>query len=224
LASFADLDMCSQLTGEAARAAAQSAAGMRALLARFAEIARPDEGAPKIILAFARLCENAWYDGRLRVEISGDGRVTTIEVLAELGGGIVERLFPLTRLDVPFDEFVLAIDVAPDLMLPLGAADHQNRLVLTPLLSPEESCAAVTPSFELDDASLGDNERKTAPPTACAAAVPMTEPPPTPVVAVAPALLDADDPSPAARPTPLVPPDAAAIERARPRSDPRRED
>ncbi len=220
MGEFSTLSSCSQLSSELARQAAQSHGSMRDLLARFAEIAKPGEGAPKIIVALARLCEQSWYDGRLRVEISGDDERTTIEVLAELGVGIVERLLPLTRLDVAFDEFVRAIDLAPDLMLPLRATDYEHKLVLTPLLTPEQIAAAALPAIELDDRSLGDGERKTAPPPADA----VSEPPPTPTVDRPFFMADLDDaPPPAARPTPVVPVDASAIEEARIRVDPRRE-
>ncbi|HEY8076831.1 MAG TPA: hypothetical protein VIF62_22045 [Labilithrix sp.] len=219
MGEITSLSSCSQLSGELARDAAQSHASMRDLLARFAEIAKPGEGAPKIIVALARLCEQSWYDGRLRVEISGDDARTTIEILAELGVGIVERLLPLTRLEVAFDEFVRAIDLAPELMLPLRATDYENKLVLTPLLTPEESAAAALPEIELDDRSLGDGERKTAPPPPDA----VSEPPPTPTVDRPFFMADMDEPPPAARPTPVVPVDAGAIEQARIRVDPRRE-
>ncbi len=218
MGDFAALSSCSELTSELARQAAQSSTSMRELLARFAEIAKPSEGAPKIIVALARLCEASWYDGRLRAEISGDDDGTTIEVLAELGVGIVERLLPVTYLGVPFDEFVRAIDLAPELMLPLRATDYEGKLVLTPLLTPEEIAAAAMPELELDDRSLGDGERKTAPPPG------MTEPPPTPVVDRPFFAADPEEePSAAARPTPVVPADARAIEQARVRFDPRRE-
>ena len=224
MGEFEVLPSCSLLSNELARQAAQSPSSMRALLARFAEIAQPGDGAPKIIVALARLCEQSWYDGRLRVEIAGDDARTTIEVLAELGVGIVERLLPLTRLEVPFDEFVRAIDLAPDLMLPLRATDYQNKLVLTPLLTPEEIAAAAMPAIELDDRSLGDGERKTAPPPATTEPPAISEAPDTPVVDRPFFVADLEDEPPvAARPTPVVPVDAGAIEQARVRVDPRRE-
>lgn len=229
--TFDAMQSCAALTSDLARDAAQSNALMRGLLARFAELARPADGAPKIFLALARLCEASWYDGRLRVEISGDDDATSIDVLAELGVGIVERLLPLTKLAAPFDEFVRAIDLAPELMLPLRATDYENKIVLTPLLTPEEIAAAALPAIELDDTSLGDGERKTAPPpvpldpVAATITAALSEAPPTPAASGRPFFAaDLDEkPPPPARPTPVVPVDSSASEQARVRIDPRRE-
>lgn len=249
--SIGEIQSCTALDSELAKLAASSSANMRALLARFVELAEPGTGSPKIFLALARLPEQPWVEGRLRVEISGNDETTTIEILSELGVGIVERLLPLTRLRVPFDEFVRAIDLAPELMLPLRATDLAGKIVLTPLLTPEEIAAAAAPTFELDDTSLGDGERITqppAPPSGLFAAVDpnarplVSDPPPTPIVENRPTplvegamtdppidqrptpMVDAEDVDiPQARPTPVVPADLSAMQEAKPRVDPRRE-
>jgi hypothetical protein len=230
-----ELQGCTALDTELARQAAASAAGMRALLARFAELAQPGTGAPKIFIALARLPGQEWVEGRLRVDISGDEEATTIEIQQEMGVGIVERLLPATRLNVPFDEFVRAIDLAPELILPLRATDLAGKIILTPLATGE-TVGAAAPAFELDDASLGDGERRTQPPAPPSGTFLAVDANVRPLVSDPPAELPVDQrPTPLvegqqieealvdARPTPVVPPDVQSIREARPRVDPRRE-
>ncbi|HSO36596.1 MAG TPA: hypothetical protein VLT33_28920 [Labilithrix sp.] len=163
LSTFAS---CSDLTSEHAKQAASSSTDMRVFLKRVAEIARPDEGCPKLLMALARLVGQEWVEGELRIELSGDDASTTLIILCEYGVGIRERMFPLLRLPVPFDEFQRALELAPQLVLPLRTTDEDGSLVLTPLLTPEERIHAAPPppDFELDHASLGEEERTTAPP------------------------------------------------------------
>jgi len=138
---------------------------MRVFLKRISEIARPDEGCPKLLMALARLVGQDWVEGELRIELSGDDTSTTLIILCEFGVGIRERMFPQLRLGVPFDEFQRALELAPQLVLPLKITDETGKLVLTPLLTPEERIHAVAPpDFELDQTSLGEEERTTAPP------------------------------------------------------------
>jgi hypothetical protein len=140
---------------------------MRLLLERASAIARPGEGCPKILIAIAHLIGQEWVDGRLHVELTGDDDVTTLTVMADYGVGIRERILPATRFAVPFDEFARALELAPALVLPLRINDLGTKLVLTPLLTPEEQLAEqAPPAFEVDDRSLGEDLRKTAPPPA----------------------------------------------------------
>ncbi len=150
---------------EHAKQAASSSTDIRILLKRVAEIARPGEGCPKVLMAIARLVGQDWVEGELRVELSGDDTSTTLMILCEYGVGIRERMFPATRFAVPLDEFERALELAPQMILPLKITDEAGKLVLTPLLTPEERIhAQQPPDFELDSASLGEEERTTAPP------------------------------------------------------------
>ena len=162
---LATLTSCAELTSSHAKQAASSPAEIRALLERFAVIARPGEGCPKVLMAIAHLVEQDWVEGPLRVEISGDDASATLVVMCDYGVGIRERILPLTRFEVPFEEFSRALELSPGLVLPLKITDEEGKMVLTPLLTPEAAVeAAAPPSFELDDQSLGENLRKTAPP------------------------------------------------------------
>jgi hypothetical protein len=195
MAVFTALARCADLKPDIAKLAARSAADIRSLFDRFAEIARPGEGCPKILLALARLVDQPWVEGRLRVEIAGDDAATTISVFGEHGAGIRERLLPVARFAVPFDEFSRAIELAPEIVLPLRVTDEDAKLILTPLLTPESELDAPIPAFELEEQSLGEGERTTAPPpggipaeaiplvdAAAKAPLPETAPPPTPSV------------------------------------------
>lgn len=162
---LATFTSCSDLTTEHAKVAASSSTDMRVFLRRVAEVARPDEGCPKILMALARLVGQEWVEGELRIELSGDETASTLIILCEYGIGIRERMFPAVRLPVPFDEFQRALELAPQLVLPLKITDEDGKLVLAPLLTPEERMRGDSaPEFELDHASLGEEERTTAPP------------------------------------------------------------
>ncbi len=162
---LATFNSCSDLTTEHAKAAASSSTDMRVFLKRVAEVARPDEGCPKILMALARLVGQEWVEGELRIELSGDETTSTLIILCEYGVGIRERLFPAVRLDVPFDEFQRALELAPQLVLPLKITGEEGKLVLAPLLTPEARMhGEAAPEFELDHESLGEEERTTAPP------------------------------------------------------------
>jgi hypothetical protein len=165
LIDLATLESVSDLTSEHAKLAASSSVEIRKLLKRVAEIAKPGEGCPKIMMAIARLVGQPWVEGDLRIELSGDETSTTMNVMCDYGVGIRERLLPLTRFAVPIDEFERALELAPKLVLPLRITDDAGKLVLTPLGTPEARVHSITPpKLDLDNESLGDGERKTAPP------------------------------------------------------------
>lgn len=104
------------------------------------------------------------FEGELRVELSGDDLSTSLVILCEYGVGIREKLFPLVRFEVPLDEFDRALELAPQLVLPLRVTREDSKLVLTPLLTtplalltPEQRILATAPPmFEVEDASLGE--------------------------------------------------------------------
>jgi len=163
---LASIDSCTELTSEHAKEAAASSTGIRLLLRRVSEIARPDEGCPKVLMAVARLVGQDWVEGELRVELTGDDGGTTLTIMCEHGVGIRERLLPATRFDgVPLDEFSRALELAPGLALPLRITDEEGKIVLAPLLTPEDQIRSKPPpDFEVDDRSLGEEARTTAPP------------------------------------------------------------
>jgi len=170
---FAAVESCIELTSEHAEEAACSAESLRTFLARMEEIARPDEGCPKILMVIARLAGQDWVDGQLRAELSGDESATSLTLLSELGAGMRERLLPaVTFKDVPLDEFSRALALAPALAHPLRVRETGAKIVLAPPETPDEQMiSAPPPSFALDEKSLGEDERRTAPPVADAVAL-----------------------------------------------------
>jgi len=157
------LASCAELTTEDAEEASRSASSMRALLAWAARIARPGEGAPKLLMAIARLAKAEWVDGTPVIEIAADGNETTLAIFSDHGMGIRERLLPQTRIRVPVDEFTRAVRLAPQLISPFQAQDRAGTLVLTP---PEADSAEgdAREAIAIDEKSLHEQERKTAPP------------------------------------------------------------
>jgi len=163
---LASLASCAELTSAHVKLAASASPLMRLFLERTSEIARPGEGCPKVLGAVAYLVGQEWVDGRLYVELTGDDDATTLTIFADYGVGIRERILPATRFAVPFDEFSRALELAPAVVLPLRISDLGTKLVLTPLLTPEQEAEQAPPTFEVDDRSLGEDLRKTAPPPA----------------------------------------------------------
>ncbi len=89
-----------------------------ALLRRMAEVARPGRGAPKMLVVLAHMAHRDWLDGELRVRLIGDPEVSVLELLVDDGLSTARILGPL-RIDVPFAEFRRALELHPDLVLPL---------------------------------------------------------------------------------------------------------
>lgn len=164
---LAALESCRELTSEHAKQAASSSVEIRTLLKRVSQIAKPDDGCPKVLMAIAHLVGQEWIEGDLRIELSGDDASTTLIVMCDYGVGIRERLLPAARFEVPIDEFERALELAPRLVLPLRITDDDGKIVLTPLLTPEAHVYTLPPpAVAVDETSLGDDERTTAPPPA----------------------------------------------------------
>jgi hypothetical protein len=161
---FSELASCADLSAERAIDAASSPSAMRKLLARATQIAKPDDGCPKILLAVARLAEMDWIEGDLRVELAGDDETTTLSIMSDHGFGVRERILPAVRLAAPLDEFVRAVQLAPKLVAPLQVQARQGRLVLVQRDELEEE----RPSIRIHQASLTDRpdppERSSPPP------------------------------------------------------------
>jgi len=155
------LASCAELTPEHAEEAARSSASLRVLLAWASKIARPGEGAPKVLMVLARLVSAEWFEGSPFVEIRGDDATTTISIFADHGMGIRERVVPLTRLGVGFDEFARAVRLAPRMVAPFRATEKGEALLLCPPdAAPDEPAETIV----IDEQSLHENERTTAPP------------------------------------------------------------
>jgi hypothetical protein len=126
---FPHIESCFALGDADVGAAVVSREATQSLLAHLASIAKPNEGAPKILLVFARMAASHcdWLDGELRVEVVGDGAVSVIEVMTELGGGLRERAMPSLRVPVPLDEFVRAVERVPRMIEPLIVKSRTDR-------------------------------------------------------------------------------------------------
>ena len=133
MTDFSDIQCCRDIAEEHVARAVATRAAMRAFLTQIAKVSRPMEGAPKILLALARLATRAcdWIDEDLLIVISGGDERCTLEVLSDFGGGLHERVFALVKLGVPLDEFVRAVRLVPKMILPLKMKEQDGKLVFT---------------------------------------------------------------------------------------------
>jgi hypothetical protein len=119
----------SEITPDLVAEAAASRAGFRAFLDHAARVSQPEDGGPKILMACAALSRSEWLDGELRVEVEGDELGSRLGLLID--AGFRERVFPVVELNVPFDEFVRAVRLAPHLIAPLVVRDNEpTKIVL----------------------------------------------------------------------------------------------
>jgi hypothetical protein len=135
--TYDTINRCFELTDAIVAEATLSRGGTKALLDRLAKIAKPNEGAPKILLVFARMATGAceWLDGDLRVEMVGDGDLSVVDVMTELGGGLRERALPSFVVNVPVVEFARAVERVPRMIAPLNVrSKSERRLVLVTAL------------------------------------------------------------------------------------------
>lgn len=124
-----DFATCSDITEDDVLESITSPEALRALLDRAATIAVPGEGAPKVLLAVARLPQASWLRGQLVVEIQGNERETTLAISADLSGKRVS-VTPVVTFRVPLDEFTRAVRIAPRLVSPLSVVEREPRIVL----------------------------------------------------------------------------------------------
>ena len=154
MGDFSALASCAELSAEQAEEAARSPTDLKALLVRWAEIARPEDGCPKVLMAVARAATQPWLEADLRVELAGDDASTTLSVVYDHGFGIRERVFPAVQLGAPIDEFQRAIKLAPKLVAPLHVEeDDGGRLVLT---QRTRVTSAPPPPIKIDETSMTD--------------------------------------------------------------------
>jgi hypothetical protein len=163
MAGYAHITRCAELTEDDVVSALEDRRLSKALLERLARVARPGEGAPKILHFLARMAggEVAWIEGTLRVEVVADGEGVTVEVLGDLGG-VRERLFPLLKVGAPFREFARMVDHMPRTVEPLVLVSKAaNRLALEVI--DEGPATASMPQVAIADDSLYRGRRTTRP-------------------------------------------------------------
>jgi len=147
MAAFDHLTHGFSIGDEDVAKAVETRDGAKAFFERVAKIAKPNEGAPKLLLLCARMATTAcdWLDGELRVEIVGDGEVCVFELMTELGGGLRERALPSFTVGVPLSEFVRAVERVPRMIEPLLVkAKTERRLVF--VSRPERAGRSLPPA------------------------------------------------------------------------------
>lgn len=148
--------------------AVESSTSLRGFLAHAAAIAKPEDDGPNILRVLARLTGALWLDGDVRIEIGGDATSSSIAIYSDNGGGFRERVVPIVRMGIPFDEFLTALMLTPRLAAPLKAREENGLLILS---SGDGHADAVDfAPIAIAESSLHENERKTGPPTADARA------------------------------------------------------
>ena len=111
-------------------------------------------------MAFAQLATADWFEGTPYVEIRGNETMTALSVFSSHGIGIRERVVPLARLRVDFDEFVRAATLAPQLVSPLEVIHRGGALVLAfGELAVEETSSSPAIPIPIDSGSLVDSTR-----------------------------------------------------------------
>lgn len=160
---LAGLVSCRDLTAEHADEAVRSLESLRLLVARLTEVGEPEDGAPKVLIVFARLARGdvAWLEGDVTVEITGNDTRTLIDVFKEEGWGIKERLVPQARFRAPFDEFERAVEISAKRFAPLKVTMQANKILLSSAPDAGATTPAQPPNVEVDDKSI-----RTAPPPA----------------------------------------------------------
>ena len=138
----------------------------RELLARFAEIARPSRGAPRLLFLFARMATIAcgWVEGDLRIELKLDGDTTRIDMMSELGPGLRERLLSPVTIHAPLSEFLLAIERFPRAISPLMLKKKTSRRIVLVANEETRTTTMPPPMIEISEESLARVPRAAAPP------------------------------------------------------------
>lgn len=151
---FNHITSCLMLTEQDIAEAKVSRDSVRALLMQMASVARPNQGAARLVTVIAHMASSDWIDGALRVEIGGDAEVCAIDVLNELAGGFCERLWPPIAVAVPLDEIRRAIRLHPEFVAPLRVKhDRASRIVLA--IEADQRFSSMPPArIEVGDAAV----------------------------------------------------------------------
>jgi hypothetical protein len=165
MSAYAHIKRCLELSQRDITSALEDRRTAKALLDQLAKVSKPGDGAPKLLLLFAKLAgpDVDWIDGGLRVEMIGDADTTVVEVLTELGLGMHERVFPSFKMSVPLEEFARAVERVPHMVAPLTLSGvTSRRMVLTAIAEEEDEEEVVAPaSVAIDTKSLyGDAPRR----------------------------------------------------------------
>lgn len=99
-----------------------------ALVRRMAEVARPQAGAPRLLLLLARVAKRDWLEGELTVRLIGDSELSVLELLVD-DGATVERVLGPLRIDVPLEEFVHEVEHGRAFLAPLRARECTPRRI-----------------------------------------------------------------------------------------------
>lgn len=128
------LERCLDLTDEHIAAALVSREATGALLLEMARIAKPEQGAPKMLLVLARAAREkcAWLGGPILVQISPAADKTELRVAFDRGGGVLVGVFPKLLVPVSFDEFDRGLEVASRVVEPLKVYRQEGKIVLAP--------------------------------------------------------------------------------------------
>src|SRR5215831_11780369 len=153
---LAHIKRCLDITDKDIATAVETREGCKLLLDHIAEIAAPGQGAPKLLILLARMATTAcdWIDGELRIEMVGDGDVTVVETMSELGGGMRERVLAPFSMAVPLAEFVRAVERVPHMIAPLQARTISQRRVIFSASEDVRKNTTPPPPVEIGEASL----------------------------------------------------------------------
>ena len=156
MGAYAHIKKCFELSDEDLLTAVESREDTLELLRHLADIASPNTGAAKVLVVFARMgtvaCE--WFDGDLRVDIKSDGASCTIEVTAELGMGMRERICPSLVYAVPLEEFTRAVERVPDRIRPLTVRAQTAKLLSLGVTEEVRHTSMPPPPIKISDDSF----------------------------------------------------------------------
>jgi hypothetical protein len=154
--NLAHIKRCLDITDKDIAIAVETREECKLLLDRIAKVAAPNQGAPKLLLLLARMATTAcdWIDGELRIEMIGDGDVTVVETMSELGGGMKERILAPFSMNVPLSEFVRAVERVPHMIAPLVTKAVSPRRVVFSASGEVRATTAPPPNVEIGASSL----------------------------------------------------------------------
>lgn len=156
MSEYSHIKRCLELGERDIASAVESRDACKDLLDHLASISKPNDGAPKILLVFARMATTAceWIEGELRIEVVGDGEVSVVELMSELGGGLRERVLPSFGLNVPLIEFTRAVDRVPHMIAPLTTKTKTARRVVFTATEETRKTSMPPPMVEIGEDSL----------------------------------------------------------------------
>jgi hypothetical protein len=165
MATLDHIKRCIQLSDHDVAQAVASREACKTLLDHLSRVSKPSDGAPKLLLVFARMATRAcdWVDGDLRIEIVGDGDVCVAEVMSELGGGMRERVLPSFTMNAPLSEFLRAVERVPHMIAPLTTRVKTARRVVFTATEVTRKSTMPPPVVEIGEDSLFDKQAQSSP-------------------------------------------------------------